>query len=222
MKTLINFILDKSGSMSMRTDATISGFNEYLKTVKKETKKDKTKASFSLTMFDTEIVKPYVAVDIDKVEDLNNKTYEPNGMTALYDAVCQTIKVTEKKVKEIKEKVAVITVILTDGEENSSQEYTEKNLTAEIKRLQKGNWSFVFLGANQDSWNTATGWGIKTGNIANFSMDTDKSVRSAFNSVALGTSMSMSNFASVCSGGGGGAGTLQEDNFFHGKTDASE
>jgi len=38
MKTLINFILDKSGSMSMRTDATISGFNEYLKTVKKEEK----------------------------------------------------------------------------------------------------------------------------------------------------------------------------------------
>jgi len=217
MKTLINFILDKSGSMSMRTDATISGFNEYLKTVKKEAKKSKDKTTFSLTMFDTEVVKKYVSKDIKDVEPLDRETYAPDGMTALYDAVCITVKEVEEELKKVKGKTAVVTVILTDGEENSSQEYTQKELSAKIKELQKGNWSFVFLGANQDSWATAQKWGIHAGNIANFSMGTDQQVKSAFASVGRGTVASVNYMASL-----GDDDKLQVSDFFQGQKDASE
>lgn len=217
LRTLINFILDKSGSMSMRRDATISGFNEYLKTVKGESKKDKSETLFSLTMFDTAIVKPYVAVKLSEVKELDQGTYAPDGMTALYDAVCMTVKEVEEKIKKMKGKTAVVTVILTDGEENSSREYTQKELSDKIKELQKANWSFVFLGANQDSWATAQSWGIHAGNIANFSMANDGTVKNAFNSVARGTAMAMSVTADL-----GDNASWNTSDFFQGQKDASE
>ena len=218
MRTLINFILDKSGSMSARHDATISGFNEYLKTVSKEAGKDKkAETLFSLTMFDTEIVKPYIAAKLKDVKELDRESYRPDGMTALYDAVCITVKEVEEKVKKMKGKTAVVTVILTDGEENSSHEYTEKQLSNKIKELQNGNWTFVFLGANQDSWATAQKWGVHAGNIANFSMDTDGTVSNAFKSVARGTASTVCYAASL-----GDNDKMEVSNFFQGKTDASE
>jgi len=204
--------------MSTRQSATINGFNEYVKTVRGEAKKDKkAETLFSLTMFDTEIQKSYVAVKLSDVKDLDGTSYSPSGMTALYDAVCQTIKESEDKVKKLKGKTAVVTVILTDGEENSSREYTEKDLSNKIQELQKGNWTFIFLGANQDSWATAQKWGVHAGNIANFSMDTDGTVTKAFNSVARGTAATVCYAASL-----GNDDKMEVSNFFQGQTNASE
>jgi hypothetical protein len=160
----VSYILDESGSMETIRSSVISGFNEYLGSLKRETK---VKYKFSLTKFDTNgIRKPYMAVDVDKVNDLDMDTYTPGAGTPLYDAVCDTIVDLEKNVKD---KESVIVAIMTDGLENSSHEHSQATLQALIKRLSTtGYWTFVFLGANQDSWALAQQWGIPKGNVANW------------------------------------------------------
>lgn len=177
--TLVNFILDKSGSMESVKTATISGFNEYVNTLKK----DGNRYSFTVTLFDTKIQNPYKDVDLKKVPQLTAEDYNPDGSTALYDAVCTTIKgVTEKKNQK------VINIIMTDGEENSSKEYTQDEMRSMIKeREAKGNWTFVFLGANQDSYLAAQKFGIPQMNTSNYSSTTD-GVRCAMNTIASNTS----------------------------------
>ncbi len=180
-KTLVNFILDKSGSMESVRSATISGFNEYLQTLQKD---QKSKYEFSLTLFDTEIYQKWSADPIEKVKKLDLESYNPSGGTALYDAVCRTIKEAEGKVKENQK---VLTVIMTDGQENSSREYTEVQMKEMISRLEKeGNWTFVYLGANQDSYATAQKFGINTQNTTNFNA-TSRGVHASMSTVAVNT-----------------------------------
>ena len=182
MKTIVNFILDKSGSMDDSRDATISGFNEYLSTLKKE----KGDILFSLTLFDTEITKKHVVIPLSKVKKLTRKTYVPDGMTALYDAVVETVESANEKISEIKEKTKSLVVIMTDGQENSSSQHDQSCLKDLIKKLEKENWTFVFLGANQDSWLTTGDWGLSMNNVANFNSSV-AGTRSAFANLAKDT-----------------------------------
>lgn len=156
---LINFVLDKSGSMFSIQETVIDKFNEYIAGLKK----DKNSYEFTLTLFDTEVSKLYEAIALSKVKPLNNKTYSPNGLTALYDAVCKTLVEFEERENP------VMTVILTDGLENSSIEYTEKQFEAMMKKFSaRKNWSFIYLGANHDAWAKAQNWGLQESNVATF------------------------------------------------------
>lgn len=194
-ETLVAFILDKSGSMGTVRQATISGFNEYVGTLRKD---KKSKYAMSFTLFDTNVEKRHVSEPLSSVEDLTEATYRPDGMTALYDAAMQTISETEKVAKKGQ---PVLCVIMTDGEENSSKEYTEKELKAKIGELEKKNWTFVFLGANQDAWAVGQKFGMSHTNVANYH-STDVGTRGAFAKVAANTMMYAQ---SASMGGGGGA-----------------
>lgn len=182
--TLVNFILDKSGSMGSIQSSVISGFNEYINGLKNKGGKIK----FSLTMFDTESIdKPYIDADIKTVEPLTQKTYRPNAGTPLYDAVVDTIEAVNEKV-ENKKDVAVITVILTDGEENSSVKHDEKCMRDLIKKLEKkGNWTFTFMGANIDAYDAANKFGISRGNTVSWSSDVI-GTQNAFRGLAMASS----------------------------------
>lgn len=177
-ETLVNFILDKSGSMGSVKNSTISGFNEYLNTLKK----DGNKYSFSLTLFDTVVSKVVENETISKVKELTEVSYYPSGCTSLYDAVCSTISgVKEKKGQK------VITIIMTDGQENSSREYNQSQMRALIQeREKKGNWTFVYLGANQDSYAVAQDFGISKMNTTNF-VQSDKGMMRSMNTLATNT-----------------------------------
>lgn len=177
-KTLINFILDKSGSMDSVLDATISGFNEYLATLKKD---KKVEYEFSFTLFDTIVEQRNVESKLKLIKKLDRESFVPSGMTALYDAVCKTIKDVDYDGK-------VITVILTDGGENSSREYNMETMRSLIKEKEKtGKWTFVYMGANQDSYAVAQNYGFATGNITNFKATT-RGMGAAFTTMAMNTS----------------------------------
>jgi len=154
--------------------ATISGYNEYRKNLMKDTADSKAKNlySVSLTLFDTKVEKLDEVVNIVESRDLTWENYVPDGMTSLYDAVMQTILNTERLIKANHRKV--VCVIMTDGGENSSKEYTQKDVALKIKELQEaGNWTFVFLGANQDSWAVAQAMNFHAANVSNFNATGD-------------------------------------------------
>lgn len=160
LKTVVSFILDETGSMESIKEATLKGVNAYIKGLKGD-------IVFTLTKFNSNAIEtPYNREPIKKVKLLKDGDYNPNFSTPLYDAVCKTVKVLEK---EAKKDEALIVAIMTDGEENASQEFTQDDMRAMIKRLEgKGNWTFVYLGANQDSYAIAEKYGISRGNIRNW------------------------------------------------------
>jgi uncharacterized protein YegL len=166
---VVNVILDKSGSMESCKEGTIAGFNKYIRDLQKKGGDIR----FSLTLFDTiSIEKPYVDVPIEKVKLLNSETYKPAGGTPLYDAVIDATEACDERVSKMEVKPAVLNVIMTDGEENSSTRHDEECLSDYRGKLEKqGNWTFVFLGANQDSFAKARVLGIAMGNTSNFRSD---------------------------------------------------
>lgn len=166
--THITLVLDRSGSMeSVKTD-TIGSFNSFLK----EQKKNPKKCTFTMVQFDNEYEVLQDFAVLKKVKNLDDKTFVPRGMTALFDAVGRTMNEVGQKLAAMKEEERperVLFVILTDGEENSSKEFTQSQINDMIKhQTDMYNWNFIFLGANQDAINAANQIGIKSGNAMTF------------------------------------------------------
>ncbi len=63
-------------------------------------------------------------------------------------------------------------VIITDGEENSSVQYSSKDIKSKIKcQTENFGWEFIFLGANIDAVETAECIGIRKERASNFHAD---------------------------------------------------
>jgi len=182
---LVNVILDKSGSMASKTNDVIEGFNAYIDGLGQE---DQVNYLFSLTLFDTQVAYRHVAIPLAEVKKLDSKSYQPGGNTALNDA----IGVTVRKVDADQPKVdKVVTVIMTDGEENSSREWTHDAVRGLIEQKEKeGSWTFVFLGAGLDAWHQGRSYGVQAANVAQYSAD---QYRDAFAAMAVGTNVHSSS-----------------------------
>jgi uncharacterized protein YegL len=166
-EVLVNVILDESGSMSSVRDQTIQGYNEYLHGLRQD---PKNKYLVTLTKFDSTVNEPtcrvqYVAKPINEAPELTPDTYFPRGSTPLYDAIGGTIRAVEKSVNWR----PVLTIIVTDGEENASREFTLDTIKALIKEKEAlGNWTFVYLGANQDAWRVGQQFGMSQHNTKTY------------------------------------------------------
>jgi len=172
-RVLVNVILDKSGSMQTKVKDVIGGFNLYLDELAKEQTVD---YGFTLTLFDTNVDVKHRAVPLSRVEKLNESNYLPCGNTALLDAVGETVMSISKKDGFDK----VITVIMTDGEENSSREWTLQGIRELIKAKEAaGNWTFVFLGANLDAFAQGEMLGVPLGNAVRYDGDRYRDVYSS-------------------------------------------
>jgi Mg-chelatase subunit ChlD len=193
-RTIVNYILDESGSMQTCREAAISGFNEYVANLKQ----DDGDILLSLTKFNTVTEVVHVAKRLSDIPDLTTETYVPGGMTALYDAIASTVKAVEK---EASTDDRVLCVIMTDGHENWSRETTQAQVKELIQTKEKlGNWTFVYLGANQDAFVAGGGIGIQVGNTLNYTSDNHghrramRSVADATASYSAQASMSTKDF----------------------------
>lgn len=155
--TLVSVILDKSGSMSSKVQDVIGGFNTYVDELKKEQSVD---YRFTLTLFDTDFAEKYLNEPLSAIKPLDNVSYQPGGSTALNDAIGRTIRL----ISDDKPEGKVIVVIMTDGEENSSHEYTTEAVKALIQQKEKEGWAFVFLGASPDAWQQGAAYGVPVSN----------------------------------------------------------
>lgn len=169
--TEIVFILDRSGSMASMVESAISGFNRLLR----EQQQVPGHARFTLVLFDDQYELPFHSVPIEEVVELDTTTFVPRGSTALLDAIGRTIDELGKKLSNTPaadRPDQVIIAILTDGEENSSKDYSWEDVAKRIRhQTDKYQWQFLFLGANQDAIATAGRMSIQAANTANFSMN---------------------------------------------------
>ena len=146
---LVAMIIDKSGSMSSLTTDTVGGFNEYLADRQRETPD----ALMSVTLFDTERDEMHVAKPMSEIPKLTEERYRQGGMgyTALNDAIGGTIAAIDAGDYARGRKVLV--VVMTDGRENASKEWTSRAEIAKlVKRKEDAGWKFVFFGANIEAF----------------------------------------------------------------------
>lgn len=160
-KVNIVFVLDMTGSMMSVKQQAIDGYNEYVTGMQQE----EPGAEIALTTFNSHEIKVYPATLVGKAMLLNNDNYAPTSNTPLYDAIGQTIHATEKRAKK-GERVAF--VILTDGQENASREYTKASIFAKLKEKEAAGWGIIYLGANQDAYVEAMGMGINPSNVIKY------------------------------------------------------
>jgi len=184
--TLVNVILDKSGSMSTKIADVIGGFNTYIAELKKD---DVSDYLFTLTLFDTDFAEKYLAEPLSAIADLDDKSYQPSGGTALNDAVGRTIKLIEGDSRNADK---IITVIMTDGEENSSHEYSTDAVKVLIQAKEKAGWAFIFLGASLNAFQQGASYGIAAANVAQYDQG---HYRGTFSNMAHATASASSGAA---------------------------
>lgn len=166
--TSITLVVDRSGSMmDIREDAQ-GGINSFLD----EQAKQPGEALLTLVQFDTEYEFLHKAIPISEVPKY---TLHPRGSTALLDAVGRAINETGERLRQMSEADRpglVIFVVMTDGLENSSHEFTKSQLKEMIEHQQhEYRWQFTFLGANQDAFAEAGALGIHAGGTADYDSD---------------------------------------------------
>lgn len=134
-------LLDSSGSMASMGKEPIQAINCFMD----EQKQANLDGTFSLWTFDTKVNK---VIDDESLNDVKHLSeYTPKGMTALHDVIGKAITTKLSKTN----KTNVICLIVTDGSENSSVEYTGSRIKEMISEMEtKNGWKFIYLGANQD------------------------------------------------------------------------
>lgn len=172
-KTEMIFILDRSGSMSGLEEDTIGGYKSMLKKQQEE----EGQALVTTVLFDHEYKIIHDRENIKNVKPLTGKEYYVRGTTALLDAVGMTIaKIVNarRKTEKDHQPEKTIFVIITDGMENSSQEYSYEKIKKMIDyQKERYSWEFVFLGANIDAVETAASFGIGEDRAANYHADSE-------------------------------------------------
>lgn len=150
------FLIDRSGSMHGSEEDTIGGFNSF---IQKERKKE-FNTKVTTVLFDDQYEVLYERKSIEDVDDLTEDEYYVRGCTALLDAIGKTITTLNHKIEN-----KALFVIMTDGMENASVEYSKSQIR---NMINSHAWEFIFIGADIDSYSEAGNIGIRKSRVANY------------------------------------------------------
>lgn len=158
----VTLILDETGSMQSCKGAAIAGFNQYLARLRQEPAETR----FTLTLFNSSKTEVrYRGVPVSAVQELDVETYRPHDTTPLYDAIGRTLSAARQEAPAEAKKLGVI---LTDGLENASREYTRAQVFDLIKACEQQGWTFLYLGADHDVWAAGESLGVAGENRISF------------------------------------------------------
>lgn len=185
------FVIDESGSMSGSESDVCSGFNKLIAeqkavqdgeclvslyrfetTVKKDfvgknvNEIGEMKPGGGLyTIFNNSSLTSQSSYKLDNPINENDLSYGPGGMTAMNDGIGTAIDEIGKWLNAMPEEERPeknLIVIITDGEENSSREYTIEKIKDMIKhQTEKYDWSFIYMGTDVTNTSYANSIGVK-------------------------------------------------------------
>lgn len=176
------FLLDRSGSMASIADDVVGGFNTFFA----EQKAQPGEAIVSIIQFDTNDPQETLVNrrPIADVAPLHSGSFRPRGGTPLFDALGGLLDRAEAIAEHDADQLVVV---LTDGKENASHRWTRDDLFGRVAKLTARGWTFVFLGANQDSYAEARNLGMAPRNARNF-LSSSEGVQAAFAGTSRATS----------------------------------
>lgn len=184
--------------MSKCRDTTISGFNEFLQG--QAAQEGAGEAYLTLVKFDApRVTTLWENTPVATCPRLDTALYQPRGGTNLMDAVGQTMTRINSLLAAtpVDQRPAVLVVILTDGEENASTQYHGETIRAMVRAAEtKGDWAFMFLGANVDAFAMGASFGMGATNTAVYNTSnmgaTMRAASKAANSVRVAKSAGVS------------------------------
>jgi hypothetical protein len=169
----VAYILDRSSSMHPLQGAAIRSFNEFL-AHQLDVPGD---ANLTLNLFSSMSGFRHLRTPIHEVTPLDESSYVPGGWTSLLDAIgetCESIEQGILSLPEEKRPAKVIVAIFTDGQENASRRYSDKEIREKIQRhREQDGWEFLFLAANLDAVATAGNLGIDSSSCSEVGFDED-------------------------------------------------
>lgn len=190
--TLIAVLLDRSGSMSTIKSDMEGGFDAFIQT-QRENASPSNLIRVSLSQFDTKYETVYSNVPLVEVPPLE---LSPRGGTALMDGIGRMTNEIGEQLSALDEDqrpAKVLIVVITDGRENSSIEFTRAAVSELIARQEREwNWTYVFLGANMDAVAEGTSIGFGS-NLAPGSAHTHSLTYSATRSGTRGAFNALSD-----------------------------
>ena len=157
----LTFIIDESGSMYGSESDVIGGFKKVIE--EQKANKDG-KVTVSLYKFSTDVTQLYLGKDINEIDELE---FSPHGVTAMNDGIGRAIDDVGawlyEKDKNGEEMPGMnLVVVMTDGLENASKEYTLKQIQSKIKeQTEKYSWQFVYMGMDITTTKAADDLGFK-------------------------------------------------------------
>ena len=138
-------ILDESGSMRAKADQMLTALNSLIEEQRERCIRDNKNMFFTLWTFSSMSKLVFNTYPIHEVKPITHAMYKPDGTTALYDTIAKAI------ILNLNNKFKTICVIITDGLDNSSQDYDQtrvQQLTHKISS--EKDWSFIYLAENID------------------------------------------------------------------------
>lgn len=144
-------ILDRSGSMTPLREVAVQGYNETLDVIRAAQQQHDLEQQnlVTLTLFNHSITNVF---DCDTIQNLSNlllNDYQPEGMTAMLDAIGISCVKLQAKLDSLENATAVVTII-SDGVENFSRKYTINDVAKLIDSMKEEGVMFVFMGTNQN------------------------------------------------------------------------
>ena len=155
------FVIDKSGSMWTSRQDVIGGFE---KTIEEQKANKDGKVTVSLYTFNENVREEYLGIDINDIDKFH---YSPDGMTAMNDGIGTAIDnvgkwLYKRDIKNEEMPGKTLVVVMTDGMENASREYTLKQVQDKIKeQSEKYSWEFIYMGTDITTSKAADDLGFK-------------------------------------------------------------
>ena len=144
-------ILDRSGSMMPLREAAVNGYNATLDVIRAAQQQHGLEQQnlITLVLFNHLVTNIF---DCDTIKDIPNllmQDYQPEGATAMLDAIGISLTSLQSQLDSLENATAVVTII-SDGEENYSQKYTFHGVAKLIDSMKEQGVMFVFMGTNQN------------------------------------------------------------------------
>jgi len=167
--TTIAAVLDASGSMASLLKDTLDGFNNFVE----EQKQVPGEATLTLYTFNNTNNIVHEFLPLKDVPPLTKENYSPNGGTALLDAVGHIVTSLGAHLAKMKEEdrpEKVIVMVVTDGAENASKNFTKEKVKQMLEHQQsKYNWEIIFAGANIDAFEEGASYGVAARSVMQYS-----------------------------------------------------
>lgn len=169
-------LLDRSGSMQSAKEDHEGGLKSFVNDQKANKQGEMV---FSLVQFDSNDPFDVVFDDLEiGLVDIDSFSLVPRGGTPLLDAMGKTIARIEEQEKADKSD-QVILMVITDGMENKSREWTLETLRKAVE-AHKDDWQILFLGANIDAFAAARDYGLSAQAAMNYNNQDAGSIKDLY------------------------------------------
>jgi Mg-chelatase subunit ChlD len=167
----LGVVVDRSGSMASMRSELVEGLNLFM-----EEQRKVGPAKVTVLQFDNKVESVLDSIDLDQVPKFGQEHFQPRGMTALLDAIGAMIETMEARVPSgtLEGSAAPVIVILTDGQENASQNFSRKRIFDTITQKKALGWKVTFMGANQDAIAVGESFGLDRGSCVTYAASGEK------------------------------------------------